>query len=84
MSPFSSRESAANSIASSIERLNELSVAHADKASTVADQLRDHSERLEQEAAENEPPEPDYDYDSENRNRGESVVFDILRLFSEL
>jgi hypothetical protein len=71
-------------VASSIERLSDLSIADRGKANTLADSLRDHSERLEREATENEPPEHDYEPDVEYRGHEESVIFDIGRLFSEL
>jgi hypothetical protein len=73
-----------DSIASSMERLSEISAAHSDKAERVADRLRGRSEGLEREACENDPPDPDYDHEGEYRSREESVIFDIGRLFSEL
>lgn len=76
-----------DSIASSMERLGELSIAHAREASVLANRLRENSTRLEREATEKDPSEPDYDYDGEHRSRDEAVepvTFDVGKLFSEL
>jgi hypothetical protein len=74
-----------DSIASSLERLNDFPDAHSKEADKVANRLRARSERLEQEANESEPSDPDYDSESEHRSpAAETVIFDIGRLFSEL
>ena len=73
-----------DSIAASLESLDELAVGHAVKANALADRLRERSSELEQEAAENEPPEPDPDYEGGTRSRDEGAIFDVGKLFSEL
>lgn len=73
-----------DSIAASLERLDELAVGYSVKAIALADRLRERSSELEQEALENEPPEPDYEYEPGARSRDEVVIFDIEKLFSEL
>jgi hypothetical protein len=73
-----------DSIAASLEQLEELSVGYSAKANALAGRLRKRSSALEAEAAENEPPEPDYDHESGDRGRDEVVIFDIGKLFSEL
>ncbi len=74
-----------DSIASSLERLNDFPDSHSKEAGTVANRLRARSERLEQEAGEGDPSDPDYDSESEHRSpAAETVIFDIGRLFSEL
>ncbi len=73
----------ADSIASSVEHLADLSINHAPVAYELAERLRNHSSALEGMAAENEPPEPEGD---EGYSRGEesAMTFDIALLFSEL
>jgi len=73
-----------DSIAASLERLDELSVGHSAKANALADRLRERSSELEQEALENEPPEPGYEDEPGSRSHDEVMIFDIGKLFSEL
>ena len=73
-----------DSIAASLERLDEVAVGYSVKADALAGRLRERSSELEQEAVENEPPEPDYDDEAGARSRDEVVIFDIGKLFSEL
>jgi hypothetical protein len=76
----------ADSVAASLERLGELSTDYLPKSDDLANRLRDHSFDLEHWADEAESPEPD-SYDQDNRDKyegGESTVFDINMLFSEL
>jgi hypothetical protein len=73
----------ADSIASSLDLLGELSSSHLSKTRSVASRLRDHSSDLEQWAAEADPPEPD-SYDGGYRASEESIIFDVDMLFSEL
>jgi len=78
----------ADFIASSVERLANLSNSHQSKARNLAKRLRRHSVELEGLAAEGEPSEPDADSDgSDEGYRGSEepvAAFDISMLFSEL
>jgi hypothetical protein len=79
----------ADFIASSVERLANLSNSHQSKARNLAKRLRSHSFDLEGWAAEGEPSEPDADSDGGVEGYsggGEEPVaaFDISMLFSEL
>jgi hypothetical protein len=79
----------ADSFASAVKRLGDLSESYGSEANALAVRFRRHSSALEQSAAENDPPEPDGDsYESEgDSSRGISedpVAFDIAALFSEL
>lgn len=82
----------ADSIASVVNRLGELSEIHWREADTLAARLRRHASSLERSADENEPPDPSFD---DNEDGGgskswisgtgdDSVAFDIAMLFSEL
>jgi len=79
----------ADTIASAVKRLGDLSESHGPEAKALAVRLRHRSSALEESAAENEPPEPDGDsYESEgdgsHGSSEDSVAFDVAMLFSEL
>lgn len=72
------------SIATSLERLNGLSIGYALKVDGLADRLKERSSELEEEASKYDPPEPDYDSEAGARNLDEVVIFEVGKLFSEL
>jgi hypothetical protein len=79
----------ADSAASAVKRLGDLSESHESEAKALASLLRRHSSALEESAAENEPPEHEDDrYESEGTSSQgsseDSVAFDVARLFLEL